>query len=724
MKLVELKVSNFMSIGDINLQLDRVGMNLILGRNVDDPRFDSNGSAKSALFEAMTWGLFGEFLRDISAESVIRVGTDKVTVSVLVDPEDGTDRVWFTRTRTKKEHAISVTTEKGDALFPANSVKDIQPQINSWLGLDFRTFTNSVYFGKGLVKFFMASNDNERKDLLETILQLVSFDDALDRAKGLAKKCSEDIVGHNTEIAIAKALNNEKNTTLSSLIGKLQEAKHKLRTEQPVLLEKRVRLETDKQKITDSLIRVDALIAKEKIAYDAEYDRLNKQHVAHTEAMDTNLAFAVAGVVDTFDRALTILKDEHQKVIDSIAAEYKELSLIHDHLTEKNIAIGEEVAGLRGVIKSVTAARSHISGLTEELPCKECFQNISIDHKASLIKKYNDELEPLHNQVTNLISQSSNISQEIVLRYTRPVKDLEERHNKILELNNTIIIGKQEEKRRTIDNIQHQHIQDKVKLSQEFVVATKKLQEDHHKKVNDWVKDSAGREISIKNLETQIAEITRTSDELDTNYDRLNSQVEDIKKDITRIIKSKKFAEEKIEATEAVKAKTDFWVEGFGPRGIKSFVFEAALPYLTARTNHYSSFLTGGTVTIDITPLSVVKSTGNVKEKLNVSAVNSIGANVYNGNSDGERRRIDICVLLALQDLISTRASKTWSTFIFDEIFDCLDKTGIEHVVDMFRTFKGKSIYIISHSSDIKKHFDTAITVVKKDGVSSLENMF
>ena len=154
-------------------------------------------------------------------------------------------------------------------------------------------------------------------------------------------------------------------------------------------------------------------------------------------------------------------------------------------------------------------------------------------------------------------------------------------------------------------------------------------------------------------------------------------------------------------------------------------IFEAALPYLTERTNHYSSYITGGTIKIDITPTTVVKSKGNTeqREKLNVSANNQYGADVYNGHSDGERRRIDVCLLLALQDLIATRATKKWNTIIFDEIMDCLDKTGIEHIIDLFRTFKDKSIYIISHSEDIKKHFDTAMTIQKKDGVSSIKEV-
>jgi hypothetical protein len=251
-----------------------------------------------------------------------------------------------------------------------------------------------------------------------------------------------------------------------------------------------------------------------------------------------------------------------------------------------------------------------------------------------------------------------------------------------------------------------------------------KAQENYYNKTGAWTEEKNVRNIEVVKLETEIITIGKTITEMEEGCFKLNKQVMDTQKDIDRVSKQAIFAQEKIIVTNEIDRKTKFWIEGFGPRGIKSFIFESALPYLTERANHYSSYITGGTVIIDILPTTMVKSKNHAeKEKLAVSAKNIYGANIYPGNSDGERRRIDICILLALQDLISTRASKTWSTLIFDEIFDTLDKTGIEHVLDLFRTIKGKSIYIVSHSEDLKKHFDTSIIIQKKDGISSIKEI-
>ena len=90
-----------MSIGDIELRLDRPGLNLILGHNADDKRFDSNGAAKSALFESLVWCLYGQLMRPLTQDDIIRAGTSSVTVLAYLDPEDGTEPIIIQRKRTK-----------------------------------------------------------------------------------------------------------------------------------------------------------------------------------------------------------------------------------------------------------------------------------------------------------------------------------------------------------------------------------------------------------------------------------------------------------------------------------------------------------------------------------------------------------------------------------------------------------------------------------------------
>jgi DNA repair exonuclease SbcCD ATPase subunit len=718
MRILSLHTKNFMSIGDIELKLNSAGLNLVLGHNVDDKRFDSNGAAKSALFESLVWCLYGQLMRPLTQDDIIRLGTSSVNVLVYLDPEDGTEPIIIQRKRIKgKGTEVAVTTKSGVCLFPANSVKDIQPQIDSWLGLDFRTFTNSVYFGRGLVKFFMSASDAERKELLETILQLVSFDDALDNAKATAKTALEDVVTADKAIAINEALITEKKSTLTFYESSFKSVKKQRETELPEL--KRLLEENLKNREVKNTLASNI---------STEINDITKEYSKKIEDLEKSL----------LDKGKVIKKNTLNKIaeeegwlthkIEEVSESYK--NLIHleenekDLLTEKSKAVAAVYMTKFGEYSRIKADIANIGKQIEKTQslgvfCNSCGQGISSIYKDEVIKKFVEEvlilkmaemdkekdLEELNQEnkdFTSKISLSSKCIEAHNQKLNVVINEVKEEYGRKLAAIN------QEETKYVLEEAEEAN-----KLKKLWDKENKELLEEKWRLSYAFVEEIGIMNLAIQQMESSIKAI-------ETAYENCLKNVQSLVDDIKKFEKSIEMTE--IEKKKALKTKdlADFWIEGFGAKGIKSFIFESALPYLTERANKYSTYLTGGTVVIDILPTTMVKSTGNAKEKLFIQAKNKLGANVYDGNSDGERRRIDICVLLALQDLISTRATKVWNTLIFDEVMDALDKTGTEHVIDLFRTFSGKSIYIISHSSDLKQHFDTAITITKEKGVSSV----
>jgi len=165
-----------------------------------------------------------------------------------------------------------------------------------------------------------------------------------------------------------------------------------------------------------------------------------------------------------------------------------------------------------------------------------------------------------------------------------------------------------------------------------------------------------------------------------------------------------------------------FWITGFGPKGIRSLIFENIMPYLNERANHYSSILTDGTIEINISATSKLKS-GDEREKIFVSAVNSDGASVYEGNSGGERKRVDLCILLALQDLILNRSQGSIRLSVYDELLDELDEEGIERVVELLKERgQNQPVFLISHNAALKGFFEDTMVVVKRNGISKIES--
>ena len=165
----------------------------------------------------------------------------------------------------------------------------------------------------------------------------------------------------------------------------------------------------------------------------------------------------------------------------------------------------------------------------------------------------------------------------------------------------------------------------------------------------------------------------------------------------------------------------DFWVEGFGNRGIKSFLLDEIVPELNKKATYYASMLMDNEIQIEFNTESTLKS-GEIRDKFNISIMYSDEVVAYENCSSGEKGRIDVAILLALQSLIFSRAVGNCNLVVFDEVFTNLDITGIERVVNLLREeAENKAILVISHQNELKDYFDNQILIIKDEDGSRIE---
>ena len=98
----------------------------------------------------------------------------------------------------------------------------------------------------------------------------------------------------------------------------------------------------------------------------------------------------------------------------------------------------------------------------------------------------------------------------------------------------------------------------------------------------------------------------------------------------------------------------------------------------------------------------------------------------YQSFSGGEKRRMDIILLLAIQRLLVEVSGVSTNTIMFDEIFDGLDNKGFEMVLNSIDSVFSEDmcIYIVTHRESIKGTIGNYISVIKEEGVSRLEVAF
>lgn len=154
----------------------------------------------------------------------------------------------------------------------------------------------------------------------------------------------------------------------------------------------------------------------------------------------------------------------------------------------------------------------------------------------------------------------------------------------------------------------------------------------------------------------------------------------------------------------------EFWDEGFGSKGLELFALQNAVPLFNTTVNSFLEYLP--------TEKGIIKtnftfSGGHFKSKLTFS-----GSSKYAGASGGERRRVDLCVSLALMRL----SGLTTNVLLLDEPFEGLDDFGISGVISLLKDLKVGSVFVTSHSSEFRSRFQNVWKVGIKDSKSVLEN--
>lgn len=177
----------------------------------------------------------------------------------------------------------------------------------------------------------------------------------------------------------------------------------------------------------------------------------------------------------------------------------------------------------------------------------------------------------------------------------------------------------------------------------------------------------------------------------------------------------------KVDVEMAKLKQATFWVDAFGARGLRSLLLDGSLPLLNEEAARVSEAITGGAITVEFSATSDLKS-GKTVDRFEVRVDNKHGAASYRGNSAGERAKVDLCVGLALQKLVASRATASFNVAFMDEVFDHLDAAAHERVVDVLAQLDKDSVFVVSHNEDLKAWFPNSIRVVKKGGYSTLES--
>jgi DNA repair exonuclease SbcCD ATPase subunit len=151
-----------------------------------------------------------------------------------------------------------------------------------------------------------------------------------------------------------------------------------------------------------------------------------------------------------------------------------------------------------------------------------------------------------------------------------------------------------------------------------------------------------------------------------------------------------------------------------GLRGVRAHILGSALSSIEEVANSYLAAM--GRVRVSLSQYTE-KKTGGLSESLAVKLRGERMADSYKGASGGERRRVDVALLLALGAFSAASSGRAQGTLFVDEVFDSLDKKGAAAVAALVKQLSAdRCVVVISHNEDVIASLDADRNLIVRDG--------
>jgi len=435
---------NFLSTGDnpTTVFFDRSPTTLIIGEN---------GSGKSTVLDALTFGLFGKPFRGINKSQLINTINEK---GLLVEIDFSIGKKQFKIRRGVKPNLFEII-QNGKLLDQTANVRDYQEYLEKViLKLNYKSFTQIVVLGSSTFEPFMQLKQSDRRTIVEDLLDIRIFS----TMNGILKQKNSELKNDMGTLEIEKGLYNQKIKIQQDYIEKLNEDSDSIISQK----EKEIKQFESKRKIaTGTLASLNSEIGTlgKKILNEdsekkksSEYEKVQSQielklHNAEKELefYENNSTCSTCKQVidDEFkkEKLIDISKkiddkkdglDKLQTEIDSLENTLKEYRKIGEKLVEKHKEIvviqskidsfGDNIERTQKEINSFKDKKKVDNSQEDELKklkenLEECLQDYATLSEQKTIHGYAHELLRDSGIKTKIIRQYVPIINKYVNRY-------------------------------------------------------------------------------------------------------------------------------------------------------------------------------------------------------------------------------------------------------------------------------------------------------------------
>ena len=667
---------------------------------------DSNGAGKTTIPTAFLWCLTGRtFTKARPGDNVANWHT---TGECFVELKtiDG----WvIRRTRRSANGGADLLVYDSTGVDQSRSTNDAaQKFINQKFGLDYNLLVSSTFFGQ-MTKSFLETSDTVRKDVLEKLL-------GLDRINAWADVAKDKL--RTVEVrqeSIRKSVENT-NRDIVKFEGVVASTDQKIIEFEQLKQQRIAECDVEIRQLKDAAIR---WVSDELTLQRAKQKYAKIQTLIENRQAALELMAELKPQINQHNRDIQNLTDEMRQLdvrkqelaaidFDGLRAAHAANEIANKQFAVLTAKIDELQLQIRSKKQDATKAAKVVKDWADKsgTVCPSCKQDILGAHVSDLCKPYKDEAKALLTEVKTLEAQHTSLTTDRIL----------------------ITITNVEYSKIDLTRLEAEFgaIDDKMKKRQTLIIEHQTAVEAGKKKFNEQSalekKIQAGVEqnkpsISLVDIESQY----RAYEDGQKRLDRLTRERQDkanetnpyskLSGELVESIKSLKqdlvnFDKELGELSAKAVHYQYLWRSYSDRSKVKRLILSKLIPYLNERIRYY----------LDCFKLDIHLT---FKDNL------SIDSNVwgYDYCSGGERKRIDLSIMLSLYDLYLGIHGRQCNIMVFDEVDGRLDATGIESLINIIMNdfagdnttrIKPGTIFVISHRPEMVDAFPTKI-LVKRD---------
>jgi exonuclease SbcC len=668
-----------------------------------------NGVGKSTVFEALAWALYGPVAARTSTDQIKREGaapSDPCRVEMEFIFDDETYRV-VREMSGKNLSASAVATINGKVA--VNGAEVLSKFIQKKLGMDWKSFYTSIFAKQKELNALSSMNPSERRQLILRMLGINAVDDIITEIrsdvknkKNMVEKLGMDLVDEHGESKIVVYQQQIKN-----LEKEQKERARYIEEQKKHLLKIREELTKLKKEYETKKIDYEKLcVTKEQLEEKKSRFEKRKRLEEEIKTLEKTIKERSSSlekqkekltVFKTLEKDLGTLEQQQEKNNDSMETVVKK--------REQNTTI---IHRLNDDIKELTTKKQHIEKMGPQAKCPTC-ERVLGEQYNTLLKSYLQDLMKKNNEMQTLTEEGKHLETD----YERA-----SREKQALQKKNTYLRSQEMEREKLQATLRH--AAEEIKREERDLENKKRelktmgLVEFDEKqymairtKINDAYKSYQASLSKLDTIKEKHQELTIEQKEQEGEKNLITQQI----KNYENSIEEQQKLAQKLENEQKDAQRLGMLTELMD--SYRTYLISQIRPALSHYASELFDELTDGKY-----------SEIELDEDYNLLVYDQGSPYSIERFSGGEEDLANLCIRLAISEIITERAGSIFNFIVLDEIFGSQDHIRKQNIIKALNNFSSKfrQVFLITHVEDIKHFTEHTITVSEDDnGISTIK---